>query len=111
MKIRQDVYNKMEQEYHQFIEKLKLKTPEEIIQSSYEKVMKEEILGDFCPEYKHYDIEKMKALNKVKEPLEELYQGWMECDGGIHQVLEDSTYDTLDRLVEEQKEKKKSRER
>ena len=78
---------------------------------SYEKVMKEEILGDFYPEYEHYDMEKIRALNKCKDPLEELYQGWMNCDAGIHQALEDSTYDTLDNLVEEQKEKKKSRER
>ena len=53
MKIREEVYNKMEQEYNNFIEKVKLKTPEEIIQSSYEKVCKEEILGDFYPEYEH----------------------------------------------------------
>ncbi len=111
MKIREEVYNKMEQEYNNYIENLKLKTPDEIIKSSYEKVMKEEILGDFYPEYEHYDMKKIKALNKCKEPLEELYQGWMDCDAGIHQVLEDSTYDTLDRLVEEQKEKKKTRER
>lgn len=111
MKIREEVYSKMEQEYNNFIEKVKLKTPDEIIQCSYEKVMKEEILGDFEPEFRHYDIEKIRALSKCKDPLEELYQGWMDCDAGIHQILEDSTYDTLDRLVDEQKQKQKPRER
>ena len=43
MKIREEVYTKMEKEYNNFIEKIKSKTPEEIIQCSYEKVMKEEM--------------------------------------------------------------------
>lgn len=111
MKIREQVYNKMESEYNKFIENLKKKTSEEIIQSSYEKVMKEEILSDFYPDYKHYDIEETRALNKIKEPLEELYQGWMDSDVGINHILEDVVSDTLDNLVEEQKQKKNSRER
>lgn len=111
MKIREEVYNKMEQEYNNFIEKVKLKTLEEIIQSSYEKVCKEEILGDFYPEYEHYDIQKIKALNKCEEPLDEIYQEWLKDDGGLHQAMEDSIYDTLATLEKEQKEKNKSRER
>lgn len=111
MKIREEVFQKMEQEYNNFIGELKISTPETIIERSYEKVMKEEILSDFFPEYEHYDMEKIKVLNKQKEPLEELYQGWMDCDNGIHNILEDSTYDTLENLVQEQKEKKNARER
>lgn len=111
MKIREDVYKKMEQEYKIFIEKVKLKTPEEIIRSSYEKVCKEEILSIFHPECEYYDIDKIKCLNKCENPLEEIYQGWMDSDAGLYQVIEDSTYNTLDMLVEEQKQKSKSYER
>lgn len=111
MKIRQSVYERMQQEYSDFIENLKQQSPEKIMDSAYEKVMKEEILSDFCPEFEHYDMEQIKALNKQKEPLEELYQGWMDCDSGIHTVLEDSTYDTLEYLVQEEKQKHNSRER
>ena len=111
MQIREEVYKKMEQEYNNFIEKVKFKTPEEIIQSSYEKVCKDEILGDFYPEYKHYDIQEIRVLNKYEDPLEEIYQGWLKSDGGFHQAIEDSIYDTLDRLVKEQKCNKKEFER
>lgn len=111
MEIRQELYSKMEKEYNSFIEKLKTLSPEEIIKSAYEKVIKEEILGEFYPEYEHYDIGKIRALNKTKEPLDELYQGWMDCDLGIHQVLEDSIYDTLEEVEREQKQKHKSQER
>lgn len=111
MKIREEVYNKMEKEYNGFIENIKTKTPEEIIESSYEKVMKYEILCDFEPEFRHYDIERIKSLNKSNDPLEEIYQGWMDWDGGLHNAIEDSIENTLDKLVKEQKEKKKTRER
>lgn len=111
MTIRENLYDKMQQEYNNFIENLKQQPPEKIVDSAYQKVIKEELLGYFYPEYEHYDIDKIKALSKTKEPLEELYQGWMDCDAGIHQVLEDSIYDTLDEIQTEQKQKNKVQER
>lgn len=111
LQIRQQVYEKMEQEYNIFLENLKQKSPEEIVNGAYEKVIKEELVAMFCPESEQYDISKIRALNKTNKPLEELYQGWMDCDAGIHQVLEDNIYDTLDDLVQEQKQKNKDRER
>ncbi len=109
MKIREKVYKKMEQEYNTFIENLKLKPPEKIIDGAYEKVMKEEILGDFYPEYDKYDIEKIKALNKCKAPLEELYQNWMDCDTNICEILEYNIYETLENLVKKENNKLQER--
>ena len=43
MKLKQELYDKLEKEYNDFIEDLKTKTPDEIINKSYEKVMKEEL--------------------------------------------------------------------
>ena len=57
------------------------------------------------------NISDIKALNKSEYPLEELYQGWMDCDAGICSVLEDSVSLTLEDVLEQQKEKKKDRER
>ena len=73
--------------------------------------MKENILNEFTPEFKHYDIEKIKALNTYENPLDKLYKEWFKSDIGIHTLFEDSIYDTLSDIVKEQKEKKKSRER
>ena len=57
------------------------------------------------------NISDIKALNKSEYPLEELYQGWMDEDSGIHQALESSVENTIDSLKKEQKSKNKSMER
>lgn len=110
-KIREELYDKLSMEYDSFIEQVKQLTPVEIIDRSYEKVMKEEFVSMFYPENTDYDISDIKVLNKSDNPLEELYQGWMDCDGGIHNALESSVEDTIETLKKEQKNKNKSMER
>lgn len=112
MKIKQELYDKLQEEYDNFIENLKTMTPEQIIDNSYEKVMKEELKDMFFPSMCNYDLAQIKALKKAEAPLDELYQGWMDFDGGIHESLEYSVEDTLDFLQKEQKKNKnKSMER
>ncbi len=111
MKIRKELYEKMSSDYKTYIEDLKNSSKDKIIDSAYEKVMKENILDEFTPEYKHYDIEKIKALNNCKKPLNQLYQEWFKSDIGIQTLFEDSIYDTLENIVKEQRQKNKSRER
>ncbi len=111
MEIRKNLYNKLEKEFKDFIEEMKTNEPEVIVNSAYPIVMKEELLSMFYPESERFDIEEIKALNKIDSPLEELYQGWMDTDEGIHSVLEDSVSNTLEEVLKEQKEKKKDRER
>lgn len=111
MNIREELYRKMENEYDSFIENLKQLSTEQIIDSSYERVVKEEIVLMFYPEYEKYDINYIKILNKSKRPLEELYQGWMEFDGGIDGPLEHSIYSTMETLKRELNEKNISMER
>ncbi len=110
-KIRNELYEKLEKEFRDFIEEMKNNEPEVIVNSAYQITMKEEFVSMFYPESEQYDIEEIKALNKTKNPLEELYQGWMDSDAGIHSVLEDSVSITLEDLVRQQKEKKKDLER
>lgn len=110
-KIRQELYEKLSMEYDSFIKRVKQLTPVEIIDRSYEKVMKEEFVSMFYPENTDYDISDIKVLNKSDNPLEELYQGWMDYDGGIHNSLEGSIEDTIETLKKEQKNKNKSMER
>jgi hypothetical protein len=108
-KIREEVYNNLQKEYDDFIENLKSQTPDEIISHSYEKVIKEELISMFYPESDKFDINDIRALRKNKNSLEELYQGWMDADGGIHQILEDSVNDTIDFIKKNQKEKSMER--
>ena len=62
MNIREELYSKMEKEYDLFIENLKQLSPEKIIDSAYEKVMKEELVSMFYPEYEKYDIRDRKSV-------------------------------------------------
>lgn len=111
MDIRKELYEKLEKEFKEFIDDMKNNEAEVIVNSAYQIVMKEELLSMFYPESEKFDIDGIKALNKSKNPLDELYEGWMDSDAGIHEALEDSVDTTLDNLIQEQKEKKKDRER
>lgn len=110
-KLREELYEKLSLEYDSFIEEIKKLPPEKIIDKSYEKVMKEELVAMFYPESDQYDISDIKALNRSESPLEELYQGWMDDDSGINQALESSVETTIDFLKKEQKNKNKPMER
>lgn len=111
MDIRKKLYEKMQNEYNDFIEEMKNNEPQFIVNNAYQIVIKEELVAMFYPESEQYDIDEIKALNKAKNPLEELYQGWMDSDAGIHSVLEDNVSDTIEEIQKEQREKKKDRER
>ena len=86
----------------------------EIIDKSYETTMKEELMCLFYPESQRYDLDEIKALKNEKNSLETLYQGWMDSDLNINQLLEDNTDEIVAGLAEEYKtkqSKKKAKER
>ena len=61
----------------------------------------------------HDDLDEIKALKNEKNSLETLYQGWMDSDLNINQLLEDNTDEIVAELAEEYKakqSKKKSKE-
>ena len=102
MEIRKSLYQRMESEYNAFIDGLKKKNPEEILEFAYEKVVKEETLGMFYPESENFRLEHIEALSKTEVPLEELYQGWMDSDVNLNQLYEDNVYDTMEELFDKQ---------
>ena len=98
-KIRQELYDKLENELDSYKKSLLELSNKEVIDKSYETAIKE-----------------IRALKQEENSLDSLYRGWMDCDLNICQLLEDSVRDTLEDIVEEQKEKikeakKKDRER
>ena len=87
---------------------------QEIIDKSYETAIKEEVIFLFYPESKQFDIDEIKALKNERNSLETLYQGWMDCDMNICELIEDSARDTVEDLARDFKEKqakKKDKER
>lgn len=78
MDLKQVLLERMTQEYDNFINKLMVSEPEEIIKASYEKVFKEDILaiveaGDLSPSH-------ARALLYENYPLDGCYQKWLNED-------------------------------
>ena len=106
--IRKELYSKMEKEYENFIEYLKEQKPQIILERAYEKVFKEETKDMFYPEYDKFNEEDIRALNKIENPLDKLYDGWMDCDVNLNELYEYNIQDTLDEIVLDQKEELKN---
>ena len=113
-KIREELYSKLEIELDSYKKELETLTSKEIIDKSYETTMKEELICLFYPESQRYELDEIKALKKEDNSLETLYQGWMDSDLNISQLLEDTTDEIVAELSEEYKAKltkKKDKER
>lgn len=72
------LYKKLSEEYDIFIVDLKSKSPEYIIESAYESVIKVDLLTVF--EYTDYSQDEAKALFELSYPLDALYQAWLKND-------------------------------
>lgn len=76
---------KIQKEYDAFIERLKGLTVEEVIDRSYEKAMKEEILN-MCLNTQCTE-EEAKALYHLEDTLGELYQEWLHSDESVYDEM------------------------
>lgn len=102
-KINQQLYEKLSQEYSRFIDGLKQLSPEEIIEHSYEKVFKEDILT--CFECDDMPYAKAKALLSLKNPLNDLYEEWLSTDCTHMDMLRDCINDRAISALKELKSK------
>lgn len=102
MEIRQELYNKLNKEYDEYIDKVK-DSADDFIKNAYQVVMKEEILSLFDPTFEKYDIEQIKALNNVDAPLDHLYVKWLKYDDGLYEEIDENVCDTLFDIAEEQR--------
>lgn len=72
------LYDKMSTELENFISELKNQSPDMIIESAYELVIKKSILSIFkCTNFTH---EEAKALFELPNSLDTLYQAWLKTD-------------------------------
>ena len=101
--LNQKVCDKMQAELDEFIAELKTKSSSEIIECAYELIYKEDILQSF-----DFDIrgnnpltnEQAKALLSLKNPLDYLYQEWVEYDGSVLDTLRLSNDFAIDKQIE-----------
>ncbi|MCG4662402.1 DUF3848 domain-containing protein [[Clostridium] innocuum] len=99
--LKQQLNEKLQKEYDDFIERLKSLPPEQIIESSYEKVFKEEFMTTV--QYKDLSKQEIKALLKMDYPLDSLYQEWLKNDLSYIPLIEDTVDDHMKKVMKLQK--------
>lgn len=104
--LRKQLYKKAYAEQQHFTEKLKTMPPEIIIQSAYEKVIRDDILSAF--ESEEIPINHIKELLKQPFPLSACYDEWLSNDYSHMQDIRDTITDLADSLIQQRKDKHKS---
>jgi len=84
---------KLDNEFKDFCNKTKTKSPDEIIKSAYEITVKEEI-KDNLKSMELFPLE-VTALLKQNDVLNEFYHDWLNDDTPLGEVLENSIQDSI----------------
>ena len=105
------VYEVLSAEYNSFIEHLKTLPPEKIIEHSYEKVFKEEIVLLVECDSIEFSPKQAKALLAEKQPLDHLYTEWMHDDSSYCDMLRDCVCETLKDLEKDLIKKERNQAR
>lgn len=101
------LWERAAKEQSDFIENLKHQPPEKIIDASYEKVIRDDILMTFEDDY--LSDAQVKELLKLDYPLSACYNEWMETDYSHMEMLRDTIDDYTKELVKENEQEKAKR--
>lgn len=88
---------KLDKEFKDYCEELKTKKPQEIIDSAYEIVSKEEI-KDYLKYAELHDKEKAIMIDQ-SDLLTEFYHDWLDSDGGFYESMEYCIDDSISMLT------------
>ena len=108
MDLQKRLYEKARTEQNIYIDDLLKKSPQEIVDSAYEKVVREDILVIF--ESEDLPDKQVKELLKLKYPLAECYDKWLKADCSHMDMLRDTIEDFGESLVKNVELKKKKHE-
>ena len=89
MTVQEKLYEKLQQEYNNFLDNLRSLPSQQIIEAAYEKVIKEEILSIFEDTGLLPDNTAQVLLNK-NISLVDLYKGWKNADVNKNEILTES---------------------
>lgn len=98
------VYERMEDEFNTMHDQLMTATPQEIIDSSYQIIMKQDILT--VMEEHDLSVGQLRVLSEQKYPLDALYQDWLSNDYGHMEQLRNCVTDFVDGILRNQAELK-----
>ena len=98
-------------EYEHFLKRLELLSPQQIIEKSYEKVIKEDLVLSI--ENEPVTEKQAKALMKLDMPLDSMYQHWLKTDvtymDRLSECIDDCANREAERGVRFKKEKEHER--
>ena len=98
---------KVQSEYDEFIESLKKLPSEKVIDFSYEKVIKEDLVTSI--ESTNLDEIQAKSLYRLKYPLDYCYKEWLDNDLNHMEMLEDTINDAANKISNRERNDKESR--
>jgi len=102
-----ELIQKINQELYDFKEDLLQKNSKEVIECAYELVCKQEI-SDYLSYDKYYTRPELEALLNSKIILSQAFNEWLDSDGKLGEMLEYSTDDCIDLIVNDYKEEKQN---
>lgn len=102
MKIREKLLIKMERNYDDFINEIKTKDKDTIIDQAFKVFMYEDLLTCFDMGSQFFDIEDIKLLNAQVNPLDMVYKMWQENGSNNLDELQIAIADGLKILKKEQ---------
>lgn len=109
--LREMLYERMRYEFETFVERLKVLPAERIIESAYEKVMKEDIL--MCFESGNDECflteEEIRSLFRSNAPLQECYDEWQKADITYMDRLMDAIKERADSITRARGEKEEDK--
>ena len=77
-KLHTELFEKMQEEQRVFVERLKMKTPDEILYQAYEYLIREDFLDEM--ENVNLNEKQVRALLAADTPLADLYRKWMDTE-------------------------------
>ena len=99
MDLQTRLYEKAKREQDMYISNLLQKSPQEVLDHAYEKVMRDDILMIF--ESEDLPDKQVRQLLKLKNPLAECYDKWLKADCSHMDMLRDTIEDFGERLAVE----------
>ena len=98
------VYDRVTLAYEDFLDELKKKTPEKIIDEAYKIILFSDIQTSLDPVTSNFDTEQLKALKSLADPLWSLYQEWQSRDDTRMDDITEAIRDAADKQAAENKE-------
>lgn len=111
--LRDKLWEKASKEQSEYMADLQKMTPEQIIESCYETVMREDILLTFEYECNSPQLsdEQVKALLKMKYPIDACYNAWQKSDVTYMDRIQETVDKFSEKEAEKEKENKKAKKK